>query len=197
MNCEIITENANLDRANMHKSCGGAINEALWHVAIVRPRYERICRSIITSMGIDAYVATQKELHQYASRNKREVEKIVIPRMVFVQVKNEEERLSILKGCPYIDRFMINPSSSSRSFALVPDHQIKKLKYILFESDEPVTYIPSPLSLGERIRILRGPLMGLEGYVRKVGGNSYVAVEISHLGYAMTSIPANDVETID
>ena len=183
-------------RANMHKPCGGAVEDPLWYVAVVRPRYERICKEKIEALGYEAYVASQKSVHVYASRNKREVETIVIPKTVFVQLRSENDRLEILKSCLYIDRFLINKSSKNRSFAVIPDAQIRKLKFMLYESDCPVAFTSTPLRLGDKVQVLRGPLAGLEGSICRMGGNSYIAIEISELGYAMATIPSSEVEKL-
>lgn len=183
--------------ANMHKPCGGAVVEPQWYVAIVRPRYERICRDKIASMGFDTYIASQKTINVYSSRNKHVVEKIVIPKTVFVKLNNEKDRLDVLKGCLYVDRFLINTSSKDRSFAVIPNVQLEKLKFMLYESDSPVAFTSSPLNLGDTVRVLRGPLTGIEGRICRLGSNSYIVIEIGKLGSAMTYISSTDIEKVD
>ena len=67
----------------MRNAWGGAVPETpKWYVAVVRPRYERICRDELQQFGHEAYIASQTTTRVYACRHRREVERIIIPNLV-------------------------------------------------------------------------------------------------------------------
>jgi hypothetical protein len=80
------------------------------------------------------------------------------------------------------------------SIATIPDKQVDTLKFMLYNSDTPVTINSLPLKLGSKVRVIRGKLCGLEGYLHNYSeGNAYVCVYLDFLGYAKVSIKATDI----
>lgn len=190
--------------ARLHKSCCEAVakngDDRQWYVAVTKPRYEMICRDQVDLMCLDAYVAAQEEVHVYKNRSRRTTHHIVIPKILFVRV-NEKERLEILKKCPAVLRFMTNPAAKrneygGKLFAVIPDRQMQQLRYALYQTDSPAHFTDVPLRLGDRIRVARGSLVGLEGRVMRDGNSTYIVVSIDQLGSVMVSIPPADIERI-
>lgn len=46
-----------------------------------------------------------------------------------------------------------------------------------------------PLELGDGVRVTRGPLKGVEGYVMELLGNTYVVVELLGCLWAKAKVP--------
>lgn len=63
-------------------------------------------------------------------------------------------------------------------------------------SAETISMNTSTLSLGEKIRVIKGPLAGLEGELVNVNGKSKVAVRLTMLGCACVDISAGCVEPV-
>ena len=63
-------------------------------------------------------------------------------------------------------------------------------------SDETICMSTSPLAPGEKIRVIKGPLAGLEGELVDMNGKSKVAVRLTMLGCACVDIPAGCVEPV-
>ena len=78
--------------------------------------------------------------------------------------------------------------------AVIPDQQMLRFKFMLDYSDETISMSTSPLAPGEKIRVIKGPLAGLEGELVNVNGKSKVAVRLTMLGCACVDIPAGCVE---
>ena len=81
-------------------------------------------------------------------------------------------------------------------FVHVPDQQMLRFKFMLDYSDETISMSTSPLAPGEKIRVIKGPLAGLEGELVHVNGKSKVAVRLTMLGCACVDIPAGCVEPV-
>lgn len=56
--------------------------------------------------------------------------------------------------------------------AVIPDQQMLRFKFMLDYSDEAISMNTSPLAPGEKIRVIKGPLAGLEGELVNVNGKS-------------------------
>ncbi len=61
-------------------------------------------------------------------------------------------------------------------------------------SDEAVEMCTAPLAPGELIRVVKGPLKGLEGELVEVDGKAKVVVRLDLLGCAGVDMPVGFVE---
>ena len=72
-----------------------------------------------------------------------------------------------------------------------------KLKFMLDYSDEAINMSTTPLSPGTKIKVIKGPLSGLQGELVTVNGKSKVAVRLTMLGCAFVDIPVGCVEPLE
>lgn len=183
-------------------SCASAFHAEVppsyWHAALVKRNYERLCRDQLANLGHETYLASQKETHIYRNRTRREVEKIIIPNIVFIRIPGHQT-LPVMKSCSLIQGFLRNRAAQLGHYgqpplAIIPDQQMKLLQFMLYHAEQPVNFTNQPLHLGDRIRVTRGQLAGLEGQVLREGKNAYIVVSLDILGSAITSIALTDVE---
>ena len=163
-----------------------------WIAALVQMCTEKKVGDRLTKLGIENYVPTQTEIHQWSDRKKK-VERVVIPMVVFVRADEATERT--LRMQSFIRKILTYPGQTAA--AVIPDDQIERLKFMLKQSDSPVELMPENLRVGDRVRIVRGALQGLEGELCKsVPEKSMVAIRIDGLGYACVSVSVGDLESI-
>ena len=194
---------ASPSHAELHNGSGFAVPSANWYIAECKPTRERTIRTMLQKAHYEAYVASRVETHIYKSRNKRQVEKVVIPSKVFVRT-DQDNLIKILYEYSSIYRFMLNKAVASdkngiRPFAFVPDDQMQQLQYVLGNASNPVFLTADELKLNQKVRVMRGPLAGLEGYFLKKAHASYIVVKIE-MGtrhYVYTEIDIEDIQTID
>ena len=85
----------------------------------------------------------------------------------------------------------------NKPLAIIPDSQIRTLQFMVGNSDTPVTFTPCIYRQGDKIRVIRGNLKGLEGEVQVVDDrHSELSVVIGLLGSAKLTIDTVDVELI-
>ena len=85
----------------------------------------------------------------------------------------------------------------SRPLAVIPQVQIDTLRFMLGQSDVPVSIVDAPYRAGDRIVVVRGSLRGLEGeVVRTTEGRSELIVRIDLLGCARVEIDSLDIEPL-
>ncbi len=172
-----------------------------WYVAIVGNNTEKACGDKLEKAGYEIYVPTQREMRRWRNGRRKVIDRVVIPSVVFIRC-TEHERKKEIVGLPYIKRFMTDrarqsTAPSGHTIAVVPDEQIEKLRFILYNSNSPVSIESAPLRLGDKVRVVRGRLMGLEGNViQHREGNPDIIVQLDILGCARMNISEDDLERI-
>lgn len=171
-----------------------------WFVAIVNHNSEKQSSEKLTKMGIVNYLPTQTEIRIWKNGRKSKVDRIVIPSTVFIYCT--EERRKEIVALPFIFRFMINKAgtikgSANKPIAVISDNEIGRLKFMLGQSDIPVEIIEKPFVNGDKVRVVRGSLAGLEGKVIDTkNSKSDLIVALDFFGCARLSIDTINIERI-
>lgn len=92
-------------------------------------------------------------------------------------------------------RFLVD--HSTHSLLEVPDKQMEAFIRVVMEyPDTPVTS-EFPITKGTRVRVVRGPLKGIEGEVEETPNGVQLVVGIQSVICARVTIPRGDVVAID
>lgn len=162
-----------------------------WLVAYVQNNREKKIYERLTSLGIESFLPLQEEIRQWIDRRKK-IQRVIIPMVIFVRVA-PSERLQVLQTSS-VNRYMVLRGENTP--AIVPDSQMERFRFMLDYSEQAVEMCYDRLQQGERIRIVKGPLTGLEGELVNVDGKNKVAVRIDLLGVALVEVPAGFVERV-
>lgn len=163
----------------------------VWLVAYVRIFHEKKTSRKLNAMGIENFLPVQEEIHQWSDRRKK-VECILMPMMIFVHVDTEERTRVV--SLPSVTRYLVLHGESTP--AVIPDEQMQRFKFMLDYSEQTIQFSDIRLAPGEKIRVIKGPLSGLEGELVTVDGKTKVAVRIDMLGCASVEIPRGYIERI-
>ena len=164
-----------------------------WIALYTRPRSEKKVRDYLNSIGIENYLPVQYQLRQWSDRKKL-VEVVVIPMVIFVTI--ERPGTFSIPSNPLILKPLYQIGSNKKP-ALIPDSQIERLKFILGQSDYPVTFDSTIFKVNDKVRIVRGPLMGLTGEVVNCDDKYLeLAVPIGIRGAARLNIEKFNVEVL-
>lgn len=185
----IINKNDDQKSLSANVTGSGVAYSKRWLVAFVRVCHEKKTSERLTKMGIENFLPIQREVHQWSDRRKV-VDRVILPMMIFVYVDRHEQKKVLTLSA--ISRYMVLRGESTP--AVIPDRQMSRFKFMLDYSDETISMNTSPLAPGERIRVIKGPLTGLEGELVNVNGKSKVAVRLTMLGCACVDMPAGCVE---
>ena len=93
-----------------------------------------------------------------------------------------------------ISRYMVLRGESRP--AVIPEEQMERFRFMLDYSPEAVEICSTPLAAGDAVKVIKGPLAGLEGELVMIGGKSKVAVRLDMLGCAHVDMPIGFVEKI-
>ena len=164
-----------------------------WIALYTRPRSEKKVRAYLDSIGVENYLPVQNQLRQWSDRKKL-VEVVVIPMVIFVLV-DKSEISNILNNS-----LIIKPLSlpgGVKELAVIPECQIARLKFILGQSEYPVSFDPTILKVNDKVRVVRGPLMGLTGEILTCDDKFLdLAVPVGIRGVARLKIEKINVEAL-
>ena len=171
-----------------------------WYVALVNNNTEKSVQQKLSSQGYETYVAKQSVIRIWKNGKKATVDKVVLPLTVFIRCTEQERRQIVT--LPYINRFMVNKASrtvsgQSRPLATVSDSEIELLRFMLGQSDIPITFEEVPFKVHDRVMIIRGHLKGIEGEVlRTRDDKSEVIVRVDLFGAARMTIDSTELELL-
>lgn len=189
------TSNANLNSCYESIVRGTNDREAYskyWIAALVQMNCERKSAEKLSNLGIECYVPLQEEIHLWADRRKK-IYRILIPMVIFIRIDDKQK--NIVRDLSFIQKLITYPGKNLP--AIIPDSQISQLRYMVDHSEEEVVIKDSSLCIGDKVKVIRGVLKGLEGFVYFVEEKkSMVAIRIDFIGYACVSISINDIEQL-
>lgn len=160
-----------------------------WLAAYVKMHHEKRVRERLSELGIENFLPVQTEVRQWSDRKKR-VEQVLIPMMIFVHVDTEEQRTVLTH--PSVLRYLV--LRGEHAPAEIPEEQMDRFRFMLDFSEFPIAFNTTGLQLGEKVRVVKGPLSGLEGELVTIDGKSNIIVRICQLGCASVEINASMVE---
>ena len=165
--------------------------ERKWYVAYVRLFHERKTAEKLAAMGIESFVPVREEIHQWSQRKKK-VMRVLIPQMIFIHA-TPKERLEALTLAS-ISHYMV--LRGEHPPAVIPDRQMQQFMFMVDYSEESIEMYNSPLQPGQSIKVIKGPLAGMEGELMEIEGKSKVIVRLDLLGCAGVDMPIGFVEAI-
>jgi transcription antitermination factor NusG len=147
-------------------------SESPWVALVVRPRAERRVQQGLANMGLQTFVAWHGVRRRWADRVKI-LEQNLLPGYVFCH-STFAERMAVMHqtGVEGVVSF-------NRTPALIPDEEIAALRRAV-QSELPLGPWPY-LKAGQRVRIEKGVLAGIEGTLARESEGWRVVVSVSVL----------------
>lgn len=161
-----------------------------WIAVYTRPRSERKAVSELNKLGIETYLPVQKQLRKWSDRKKL-IDFPVIPMILFANITDDD--LPAIKIHPLILKYISN--SEKKGPAHIPNNQIEKLKFMLGQSEVPVSFEQDHFKSDDIVEVVRGSLKGLIEQVKAVKDNlTEVWISIDMLGGAVMKINSTELE---
>ena len=165
--------------------------EKRWLAAYVKMHHEKRVRDRLTETGIENFLPVQEEVRQWSDRKKK-TERVLVPMMIFVRVDTEEQRTVITH--PSILRYLTLRGEHTPT--AIPAEQMERFRFMLDHSDSAVNFSAGDLQPGEKVRVVKGSLAGLEGELVTLEGKSRIAIRIHQLGCAVVEMSTSLIEKI-
>lgn len=164
-----------------------------WIAAYTRPRSEKKAAVELSKLGMESYVPIQRQVRMWSDR-KKFVDVPLIPMIIFVNIYNDE--LFKIKSHSLIIKVLSHPGAKEP--AHIPSEQIVNLKFILNQSDIPVSFQQGRFVTRDVVKVTRGNLKGLVGQVLNVKKDmTELWMSIDLLGGAVMRIKSSELEHIN
>lgn len=163
---------------------------AYWYVARTRHGAELGVRNRLSALGVESFVPTRT---RRASRGKALVEEPLLSSLVFLHA-TRSDALDLIHFRGIKADYLFD--CATRKLMVVPDKQMEDFKRVFDLSIQEGGLVDAPLHVGERVRVTRGCLKGVEGYVLELQGRTYVVVGLLNCLYARARVPRAWLEKI-
>lgn len=167
------------------------MSERRWLAAYVKMHHEKKVRDRLTEMGIENFLPVQEEVRLWSDRKKK-VERVLIPMMIFVYVNPAEQRTVLT--LPSVLRYMVLRGEHTPT--VIPAAQMEQFRFMVDYSESAVNFNTRALCPGEKVRVIKGSLTGLEGELITIDGKSSIAIRIEQLGCATVEMHSSMVEPV-
>lgn len=161
-----------------------------WYVAHVSSCQEKRVAAELSHMGVEHYLPVRREMHRWSDRRKL-VECLVIPRFIFIRC-SDAERVAVMREDSRIRGFL----SSEGKPSVVRDSEMETFRNMVERGGAALRISDAPLAPGDRVRVIDGPLAGMECELVSVGGGRCLAVRLGALGTATMDLETDTVERI-
>lgn len=147
---------------------------AAWFAVHTLPRHEKGIANQLTVTGVENYLPTITQLHQWSDRRQK-VDLPLFPCYTFVRIlPSPEHRVKVLRV-----RGVIGFVGAARQGSPIPDRQIENIRTLLTSR---IAFDPYPfLKIGQRVRIRGGSLDGVEGILKRRNGIRRLVISVDSL----------------
>jgi transcription antitermination factor NusG len=164
--------------------------EALWYAVSTRSRQEKCAASMLENLEVAHFLPLIEEERRWSDR-KQKVTLPLFPGYMFVQIASFSEfQLRVLK-VPGIVDFVRNRNGP----LAIPESEIRNVRALVSHG---VGCSPHPfLKAGDRVRVVRGTLAGVEGTLIRCGDQSRLVISVEMIQRSVSvSVAVFDVEVI-
>jgi transcription antitermination factor NusG len=162
--------------------------EASWYALYTCPRHEKVVARQLTERSIETFLPLYRSWHRWKDRRKQ-VDLALFPSYVFVKI-GTQEKLRVLQVSGVVHLVSFNGQLAS-----LPEHEIEMLRDGL---ESQVYAEPHPyLRVGRKVRVVRGPMAGIEGILSRKKDKCRVVISIDVLMRSISvEVDGQDLEPI-
>ncbi|MDR1130683.1 MAG: UpxY family transcription antiterminator [Prevotellaceae bacterium] len=164
-----------------------------WYAARVKYRTEKFIKKFLEEKEIKHFIPFRTVFRE--CRGKRiQREKPVISCLIFVNT-DYATAISIPNESGFIVSYIYN--NDTKRFQIIPDKQMQDFMFLV-DYSESIMRIPNyKLKKGDRVRVIKGDFIGIEGELIRVKGHKRVVVRLEGIfSVATTYIPGEYLEKI-
>lgn len=157
-----------------------------WYVLYTKPNYEKIVDRRLSKKGVETFLPLHVEYRQWSDRKKR-MEVPLFQRYIFVNIRPENRYQVFETG-------VIKFVSQEGAPAILKQKEIDSIKQLLYGN--PIVSNADFIE-GEMLRVVNGPMQGLQGILINRKGSNRLAVRLEIMNrYLLVDIAPCDMERI-
>lgn len=160
-----------------------------WYIWYTQPRAEKQLQKRLAGEGIEVFLPLRKELHQWSDR-KKWVEVPLFRGYLFTKISRRKfEEVRSTNGIVTYVRF-------DGQAATLSEQEIHRIQQLITDPED-LEVLHTTFEQGERVQVISGPLMGIEGLVVQHKGAKKVAVNIEKLGQSiLVDVPIQNLRKL-
>ena len=174
-------------------------NQKYWFAARTRDKQEFAVRKSLDNLrseahlDIDYYLPTRIVISQLKYRRKRS-EVPVIRNLIFIRATKQTAcDLSNV----YSVRLFYMKDLFTHSMLVVPDKQMEDFMFIMDLNLDGVGFDIEPFAAGNRVKVIKGELSGIEGEVVTEANKTYIVIRIKGVLVASIKVPKSYLKLIN
>jgi transcription antitermination factor NusG len=157
------------------------ISEPRWFAARTRYGQELKVRDRLAREGVEHFIPVRADGRP------------VVTNLVFLKA-TKAEALDLANTGVVPVKYVID--CATRTLLVVPEKQMEDFRRVLDLNLEEGGLMDQPLALGDRVKVVKGPLKGVEGHVIEFQGRYYVVVSLLDSLFARARVPKSWLEKI-
>ena len=149
-------------------------NQEFWFAARTRANQELGIRKSLIKYNKTYYLPTHTITRRISDRIKK-VEVPIINNLIFIRT-TKANAFSLIKE--YGLKLSYLKDRETGSLLVVPEKQMADFMFVMDLSPETAIYNNEDFAAGDKVRIVKGQLAGLEGELVRIAGKNHVLVRI-------------------
>ena len=163
-----------------------------WYAAYTRVNQELVIKKKLDELGVENYLPQEERVRE-TPLGRKKIRVILIHGMIFIRT-DKATSFSLLND--HLLNIVYLKDREGRRSLIIPDKQMED--FILDFSTDGVEVLNKDLKRGDRVRVIKGPLLGLEGELVRLKGHKRVVIRLDGVASIATSyIPSSFLEKIE
>ena len=168
--------------------------ELHWYVAHTRVNQELLIKKKLDELEIENFLPLEEQVRE-TPLGRKSFRVPLIHGMIFIRT-DKMTSFSLLNE--YSLNMVYLKDIEGRGSLVVPDKQMEDFMFLLDFSPEGIEILNKDLKRGDRVRVIKGPLQGLEGELVRLRGHKRVVIRLEGVASIATSyIPGSFLEKIE
>ncbi len=184
-----------MDLANIINKAGAPEEKTRhWYAAYTHPNREFAVKARLDKLEVENFLPTE-ELVRETPFGRKKARVALIHGMIFIRT---DKATSFALINDHGLRIIYLKDIEGHHSLIIPDKQMEDFMFLLDVSANGVEVLNKDLRPGDRVRVVKGPLAGLEGELMRVRGHKRVVIRLQGVASIATSyIPGSWLERLD
>ena len=159
-----------------------------WYVFYTKPRFEKKVDIKLKQLKLESFLPLYTAIRKWSDRKKK-IEVPLFPGYIFVR-GDEKTRLIVLT----VDGIVRSVIFKNEP-AILRDEEINNIKLLI--SSNKIVDTLSTITIGSKVKIVSGPLAGLEGRLSNIKGNNFFSLVLETINSSiLVDVPQSDIAII-
>ena len=165
-----------------------------WYVAYTRVNQELLIKKKLDDLGVENFIPIEEQIRD-TPFGRKSIRVLLIHGMIFIRT-DKATSFSLINE--YSLNIVYLKNIEGHRYLIVPDKQMEDFMFLLDFSPAGIEILNKDLKRGDRVRVIKGPLQGLEGELVRLRGHKRVVIRLEGVASIATSyIPGVFLEKIE